>query len=305
MALFDDPKGFLKNNLLRVTGGEMTPPNSGLTDLVPGSMVYMVNPASAIGQVKVEADSGTQNAKFVKNGGTAAYVLPWSMNCGIGMQLKKPDGVQNEPTFFITAQLNGCLVCIDGELDEPYVWHFNAKNTGGSIGDFKLPADGPRMLQAINTKTDDMVNRFKIARGTLSAQLKKAGKPGLKSNGGRYIGPKDYLGPAIDANEYVRLSEAIKTQKGLSGADIKSRDGKRVQLSPTSVGFICYGTVVGVKTRGSWSFYLQHLVQAAYNVKKASTTGTKVEDYELRTEWLPGESGRKEICPDKKTGTDV
>lgn len=199
-------------------------------------------------------------------GSLPIYWLPW-VKGGLARTTLRPRQAKHNPTedpdYFFTAGVNGCMVFVEGQRDQPTVYHANAMDVSGPAD----PSNSPRALFAagsdglatacIQAKVDNMTQRFrqmsqarpKLARDEANPA---APRPALPLKAGA-LSQKDYLvykeGPPDD--EKTALIAALGAQSTTGRNDeISIEEGQ--------------GTVFGIRDdAGSWTFYYQKTIKIA------------------------------------------
>lgn len=189
------------------------------------------------------------------------YYLPWDSNRVFRMTLKpsKHQKLHREPDVFFTANLNGCMVTVEGPPDRPTVYHSNMADFLGSPAlDLGIPDDLAKVY--IDAKVLMMGKAYTL----MSTQYDKMGEA-----------RKGLLDPrAITQDKYQVLLGRPGEDKALAEAmDLIARD-KKIKYDEVSGKFECeesLGSVFGVRaTTGMWSFYYQRLLLVSFH-RKAGT----------------------------------
>lgn len=172
------------------------------------------------------------------------YFLPWD-DRGVIVKLRIPakENRGTEPDVFFTAAINGCSVFIQGDPDEPTVYH-----AGGPTG-IKDPNEAARLwrhalMQHIKSSATAQ------ARGRLEAEVNKThyiSTPGTSGNSST---------PAVDA--YEKELKSLLDKKG------------SFQITRT----FPWGCIFGIRSGANWAFYLQEnaTVYCDYVSKKSVRT---------------------------------
>jgi hypothetical protein len=215
----------------------------------------------------------------IKNtGGTPVYYLPWNENAGYRITLSAENNV--DPDLFVTAGLNGCSVFVEGDPKTPTVYHFNAKDTGGSLGDYHMPMDAAQFENTVKQKAMDMDNRFKICSGTQKAYKVADGK-------GRSVNPTHYMGPVAFKKEYDEWAKKVAAKFKCPKDPVKFTEGQSAGQTESPIQFVGWATVFGVKQKdATWKFFLQPRWCVTYMTLKKGEKGTKRGDYDFVTDWV-------------------
>jgi hypothetical protein len=281
MSFFDDPKGFCKTNNVKVIGGEIVPDDRAFTRL-SAPRCYQLKDDKKISKGAI-TDSNPPGLKELRVGtnGTLLYFLPWSEGCGYRVTLSPSGGFDS--ALFVTAELNGCTVIVDGPPETPTVYHFNAKEVGGSLGGLSSAEEDPRLKTCITAKVADMENRFKICRA-------QSPVPGTTPRAGsaRGVNLTHYMGPVVDVATYRTYFDKIKSKRDFGfdpdAAPIMSRrNPNEVHLDPSTLAFSATASVMGIRKNNAWKFYCHYKWSAIYQKQKPDTAGTTANDWELQT----------------------
>jgi len=155
------------------------------------------------------------------------YFLPWDESGAIiKLHLPTKGKHKPDPDVFFTAAINGCSVFVQGDPDNPTVYHAGG-NTGRS--DHNDAARFWRHALVNHMKDSDTAQ----ARGKIQAEVNKTDyvrTPGTQSNSST---------PTADKYEQ----------------ELKDRLNKKGSFTVTMVS--PWGCVFGVRTGTNWEFYLQ------------------------------------------------
>jgi hypothetical protein len=181
------------------------------------------------------------------------YYLPWEENRVVRTKLKRSRRVEltGEPQVFFTANLNGCLVSVEGPAEEPTVYHSNVIDYKGSPGgDPTVPED--KANRRIGKKVGAMLSGYHGMSAQHDNRKKTHIEPGHISQY-RYQVLLGRPSAEVDKDRARRLLE--------------EQDG---QLAKTLVGTVVTtpetrGAVFGVRQGGKWAFYYQRQLLVAYN----------------------------------------
>ena len=189
------------------------------------------------------------------------YYLPWDSNRVFRITLKpsKHQVLSREPDVFLTANLNGCMVTVEGPPDRPTVYHSNmADYLGSPASDLSIADDMARLF--ISVKALMMGKAYTL----ISTQHDKMGeaRKGL-------LDPK-----SITHDKYQVLLGRPGEDEALAEAmDLIARD-KKIKYNQVSGKFECeqsLGSVFGVRaTTGLWSFYYQRLLMVSFFRKEGT-----------------------------------
>ena len=234
-----------------------------------------------IGQVKVRPK------KVGAAGSFPIYWLPWVKD-GLVRTTLRPQRARHDPQvdpdFFFTAGLDGCMVFVEGERDQPTVYHANAGSTSGA-GDARQPRDllaqdlDGLARACIQAKVDNMEASFR-AKSRAHPKLARdeanpaAARPALPATAGA-VKQTDYLvygeGPPND--EKTALIAALGARSTTGRLDeITIEKGQ--------------GTAFGVRdSAGLWAFYYQKTIRVArIRFTKRSGWAQRIRGKE---EWKP------------------
>lgn len=194
------------------------------------------------------------------------YYLPWDLDRVYRVTLKpsKHQAVSREPDVFFTANLNGCMVTVEGPPDRPTVYHSNMASFLGDPGTDKSLSEEVAQLY-ISAKALMMGKAYSL----MSEQHDKTGeaRKGL-------LGPK-----SITQDKYQVLLGRPGEDEALAQAmDLIARD-KKIKYDNASGKFECeqsLGSVFGVRAAtGLWSFYYQRLLLVSFLRKEGTPSKPK------------------------------
>jgi hypothetical protein len=162
-----------------------------------------------------------------KNDFRPIYFLPWDTSGAIIRLTIPPKGrLETDPDIFFTATINGCSVFIQGDPDNPTVYH-----AGGNTGQSDHNEAGKFWRQAL-------LNHIKSSGTAQQRGLIKA---------------------EVNKTDYVKTPGTFKDQTTWRAQEYedwlkdklnKSGSAKVTQVSP-------WGCVMGIRTLNQWEFYLQ------------------------------------------------
>jgi hypothetical protein len=218
----------------------------------------------------------TKAAGAVNAPAMAIYYLPWSKDQVLRTTLRSvkaaalragkvaaavnppnaaanPPQNTNDPDVFFTANVNGCMVTVEGTREEPTVFHANAMSIGGSPVNFAVhQRDAAGARDAMVAKAAAMSRR--TATMSLDApKVPRAGAPvvaqEMKQAQYQYLVSENMAGAGQEA-EIERVRAEIGRASGF-----RDKLDRRVRFESS------VGTVFGVRDNaGLWTFYYQKLV---------------------------------------------
>ncbi|MGD8277603.1 MAG: hypothetical protein PVH00_06230 [Gemmatimonadota bacterium] len=195
-------------------------------------------------------------------GSFPCYWLPWVTD-GVIRTTLRPQRNQAEgpdPDVFFTAGLNGCMIFVEGERDQPTVYHANAGSTHGPADERNSPrdlfgADQEGLARAcIQAKVDNMTARYR-AMSQAAPKLARNADPAA---------PRPALGASAAALSQVHYQTnpegPPEDQKDalIAALGAQSTTGRADEISIADA----VGTVFGVRDRtGLWTFYYQKIAK--------------------------------------------
>ena len=173
------------------------------------------------------------------------FYVDWEMNKTYKTKLESSKDSAN---FFLTAEISGCSIFIEGDPKKPVIYHSNANR------EQLRGVDVSKMSKDEKTSAKFDLKASKMAKEVKQSKQKTVhyGRPTVK---GRYIKGPDYLDNIGDAEK-----QAVKAfsshSKHASGVDPKFARKKKYQRLGTE------GTVFGLRDTKTfkWKFYVQKRV---------------------------------------------
>ena len=164
-----------------------------------------------------------------------------------------------DPDVFFTANVNGCMVVVEGSRQEPTVYHCNAMTTGHAGSTSPMDAalgdkDANKAQQIIGAKVGAMSTQVRAQAGAHPKALRNTGNPAQSVKG---ITQDEYMilaGNAIVGAGYEQGAEKIRGQIAAQ-FNIKGKVPEQIRIQQSC------GTVFGVKKHGLWTFYYQKLIK--------------------------------------------
>ena len=186
-----------------------------------------------------------------------AYWLPWEENKIIRTALrpsKKAKGTLKDvdPDFFFTAPLNGCSIFVEGTLQQPTVYHANARAHAGS---FTTDLTKQQFKKLQQDKIEEMQRKY----AAMVQAHPKESRDGSKSLYTKQAAMTDYLSRGHSPLFPSDLEEVVRAATGGKVSKIEIA-GKKIVVSNAE------GTVFGVRRKGDWAFYYQKRVRYEYLV---------------------------------------
>lgn len=182
------------------------------------------------------------------------FYLPYRQSGTTRMKLDSPPG-GDEVRFFATATIDGCSVYIEGPPATPKISHLNASHIA------VMPQGGEteaNKLLRVQHKSGDMDARLNV----------------IKKGPARVVERKDYI--ADTALGQTQMRQLFADRNHLPHANV-------FEYQP-------FGAVVGLKSGGSWTFYLQKCGRFAYHKKPGGPSFSAFMVIEARECW-PGGGG--------------
>lgn len=158
---------------------------------------------------------------------TPVYFLPWDESGAIvRLHIPTKGTLDPDPDIFFTAAINGCSVFIQGNPDNPTVYH-----AGGDTGQTDLNEGARFWRHALRNHIAN--SAAATARGTIAAEVNKT--------------------------DYVKTPGSIGNSTTLRAQEyedrLKVKLNKAGKFSVTMVN--PWGCVMGIRTGNNWAFYLQ------------------------------------------------
>jgi hypothetical protein len=182
------------------------------------------------------------------------YYLPWEENRIVRTKLKRSRRVQlaAEPRVFFTANLNGCMVSVEGPADEPTVYHANVIDYKGSPG-ADPTIDEEKAKRRIGKKVQAMLSGYHAMSGQHDNRRKTYVEPGHITQY-RYqvlLGRPSGQLQEERARQVLEEDDLALTKKAIGS----------VVTTPQS-----RGAVFGVRdASGKWAFYFQRQLLVRYS----------------------------------------
>ena len=150
------------------------------------------------------------------------FYLPYRKNGTTRMKLDQPDDwAGGEVKFFATAAIDGCSVYIEGPAHTPKVTHANAANVQPTLATDTYAQKQPKIL----AKSQAMDARVQFVRKTAVTVVERP----------------DYM---VEAPAQVHAAkQQFALRKGIPIVQVQS--------------YMPFGAVMGVKSGGLWTFYMQ------------------------------------------------
>jgi hypothetical protein len=189
------------------------------------------------------------------------YYLPWQTNYMMRMKLrpspKHPTKERRrsllkktiEPDIFVTAALQGCSIFINGEPEEPVVYHINASGIQGPQGETLGTDDDTEYQTAAQAKVTHMTQLFQAATAQFpgaGARLRTGQRAPLSRQAARGAAHMaDYM-PDRLPSRVPQLRQRHEPQ-GVQHFSVEQ-----------------FGTVFGRRKDGAWRFYRQTRTRIEY-----------------------------------------
>jgi hypothetical protein len=287
-GFFDDPIKTAEKNSIRPDAGEVQP---SALDEIDGSLdLYEVKAADAIRYGSVAAgrlDNELKVTTAASGGGTPLYYLPWGPNQAYRMTLTPPEGATEDPDFFLTAEVNGCSIFIDGPPTAPTVYHLNARDEAGSLADHNMRDGAKGLKKTVKKKISKMEKTFKKAR-------KKHPAMGGNADAARTVNMNHYLKPLLDADAFDQFVNQLRQEFPIAvdAPPIMRKNGKGVLMRPADPIIDGKAAVFGIrhKKKKTWSFYVAPSFRIAYQILKDGEDGTSTGHWELSSFHVRGTS---------------
>lgn len=203
---------------------------------VPHDLTLMQVHASTPVYAKCTAETGCLSieATNLGTGDTRIYFLPWSQTSIYRIRPKAGNTPGLNGNLFLTPNLDGCMVTVEGTPQNPTVYHANASNA-------PLTADEQDLLDRAMGATNEgfvenviKIDKMKTNQAVFSAIPPKNPPPPV-------LNPPDKA--HFDLLEYDRGSTTRFTPNAFGLSDMTQS--------------LHYGTVFGVRKNGAWTFYKQ------------------------------------------------
>lgn len=193
----------------------------------------------------------------------AVYYLPWEMNRIVRTKLKPSRRVKlgAEPRIFFTANLNGCMVSVEGPASEPTVYHSNVIDYKGSPGSDPR-VDEEKAKRRIGKKVSAMLSGYHAMSSQHDNRKKTYTEPGHVTQF-RY---QVMLGRPSAALHERRARLLLEEQD----EELAERLAGTVVTTPES-----RGAVFGVRgENGNWAFYWQRQLLMRFSRVDSNGNGT-------------------------------
>lgn len=232
----------------------------------------------------------------------AIYYLPWAENKFLRTTLRStrnqalrgakpaiaanaannaaiPPQDTNDPDIFFTANVNGCMVVVEGTREEPTVYHCNAiAHAGSPLTSAVTNQDSATAQNQIGQKVNWMTTRMdtmSLASPKNPRGVAQTAAPRKATNQNDYmvLGFEGVVG-AGQEEEWARIKSGIVRMTGL-----KRQSDTQVRIQES------VGSVFGHRLNGLWTFYFQKLV--CYQIwKKAGTFKTRWQPQQTDLWWV-------------------
>ena len=174
------------------------------------------------------------------------FFLPWESAGGV-IRITLPPAAVGDPEIFFTAAINGCSIFFQGNDQNPVIYH----------------AGGP-------TNRADANAAAKYWRDTVRANL-KAGRGGITGE----VNKTHYIAtPGVDIPAAYPGAPTVTSQSAKAYQDWLNN---KLSTSITLKSVLPWGCVVGIRTAGHWTFYLQENATVIW--RKTLKDGTTTDRY--------------------------
>ncbi len=232
-------------------------------------ITFHTNPAMGVNVMSFGCPSPTKiMVDGADNGGIPAFHLPYQNNENIRLTLNATGPLAAGVDFFLTEQVDGCSIYVEGTAQTPTVYHINAANyaeaTDSPTGFVTLAADQGLVL----TGLDDMAKhrlRFKMKSDLMDNRFQTEGFKAKTVQAGVNLVPnqkledEDYM--IRPANPFVATFEASLPALKLAGTAPTQVGGKSVDRM-SLVGTQAF--VFGIRKNLEWKFYVQRQALVEY-----------------------------------------
>jgi hypothetical protein len=179
--------------------------------------------------------------------GVDMYFLPWKSARIVSMDLRLEQG----PSIFFTAAINGCSVFVEGQPSSPTVYHAGIT--------LPWPPMNDTVPQQVRTARGDPAVVWRELYWSVSSVASRPSRQDFKE-----VNKADYVfdGTLNQPND-VKTTRKAQQLEGRLRRLPAWRDAEIERCSP-------WGCVFGVRTNRDWTFYLQENVTLAYDVGQSS-----------------------------------
>jgi hypothetical protein len=169
-----------------------------------------------------------------------------------------PPYIAEDPDIFVTANVNGCMVVVEGSRQEPTVYHCNAISTAYKGEQSPLIAatktrDADLARGVMQAKVDAMATRYKQM---IAADPKGLRAPTNLPEQTKAITQKDYM---LLAQSNI-IGAGSEQDAGNIRTQIAAQVNQAGNLDQKIRIIRSMGTVFGCKKTGLWTFYYQRLI---------------------------------------------
>ncbi|MEW6518191.1 MAG: hypothetical protein AB1461_02145 [Thermodesulfobacteriota bacterium] len=173
------------------------------------------------------------------------FYVDWEMNKTYKTVLESPEASAN---FFLTAEISGCSIFIEGDEEKPVIYHANANKEQLKGVDRKKMKEDEIVEATYDVKAGKMLEEVKQAK----PQNVHYGKPPVS---GKFIKGTDYLDNVGQAKK-IAGKDFDAHAKQSAGLDPKFARKKKYQRLGSE------GTVFGIRDTKTfkWKFYVQKRV---------------------------------------------
>lgn len=262
--IFTDPK-YADTHAIR-PHGSLVFDDRQMQLLHPASNLYEVKQAARSRKLRLVDGPETGLKELLPNGDVESYYLPYRQNATTRITLD-PAGKQVDPKFFVTDELNGCMVVVYGPPESPTVYHLNAEQFGGNLANVPAADVHGVMIR----KNAEMTRRVQAARAQFPVV------PACEPTG-RMIKSVEYLEYECKPAVRTTLIRKMQTALRINPADYPNFPAD--DFNPAEPIIQAFGFVFGIKdSRTGWSFYLQSRLRVQPNVPMDGTQGQNAGEW--------------------------
>ena len=202
------------------------------------------------------------------NGGVPAFHLPYQNNENIRLTLNAAGPNAANADFFLTEQVDGCSIYVEGTAQTPTVYHINAANyadsSDGAEGFAALAATNGIVLTGLNAMQKHQL-KFAMKSSLMDRRFQQQGymaktvRAGVNLVPNQKLEDNDYMIRPV--NPLVATFEASLPALKLTGTVPTQVGGKSVDRM-SLVGTQAF--VFGIRTGLDWKFYVQRQALVEY-----------------------------------------
>ncbi len=173
------------------------------------------------------------------------FYLPWGGGKTFRITLKNRQQNMQDPDIFITSEVNGCSVFVEGSRAEPTVYHVN--NSGGTS-----PTSGSLQPAWDNFFAPKQQRMTDWVEDVPAPKSIRQDPTLLTQNPPKAVHARNYM----DLVHTHRPTDS-RTPRGDVRTEIKGKHQQAKKITITKTIYAPCGTVFGIRENGEWTFYYQ------------------------------------------------